>query len=249
MSQENNPSAEVVRRQQERDYEISQTILFERNAAALFRHYEKWKDIPQCYFIKLRLNLGYYNTGGLAMWMARPPYWLGTIVRNSIEHPDLFGAKCTCGCQAYAYRYAGSPLSGRVGLQVACPGCGRTWSVDERGWKVRSDVLQATQSEDKRFVKLLEEEGVDYKIADIRELLRYIGVPESELVLPEVRDTVERTVGPNGEVTILDPYGGAVIITKDTIHYRGWDGPSGIVQREIDLMGEKKDEEENGHED
>ena len=107
MSQETNPSAEVVRRQQEREFDISQTVLFESNAPAIFRSYEKWKDIPQCYFIKLRLNLGYYNTEGLAMWMADPPYWLGTIVRNSIEHPDLFGARCSCGHQAYAYRYAG----------------------------------------------------------------------------------------------------------------------------------------------
>ena len=240
MSQENNPSAEVIRRQQMREYEISQTILFERNAAALFRHYEKWKDIPQCYFIKLRLNLGYYNTAGLAMWMSRPPYWLGTIVRNSIEHPDLFGAKCTCGCQAYAYRYAGSPLSGRVGLRVACSGCGHTWSADGRGWKVRSDVLRATQSEDRQFLELLEDEGVDFKVADIRELLRYIGVPESELKLPEVLENIDRTVGPNGEVMLLDPYGGAAIITKDAIHCRGWDGPSDLIQREVDLMEQKK---------
>ena len=232
MSQENNISAEVIRRQRDREFGISQTMLFERHAAALFRHYDQWKDIPQCYFIKLHLNLGYYNTSGLAMWMARPPYWLGTIVRNSIEHPDLFGAWCSCGHQAYAFRYAGSPLSGRVSLQVACPGCGWTGSVGARGWKVRSDVLQTTQSEDKRFLKLLEEERGDFNVADIRELLRFIGVPESELALPEVRNTISMDVGPNGEVMLLDRYGGAKIITKEAIHYRGWDFPSDEELRE-----------------
>ena len=56
MSQGTNPSPKVVRRQQERELDISQTVLFESNAPAIFSSYEKWKDIPQCYFIKLRYH-------------------------------------------------------------------------------------------------------------------------------------------------------------------------------------------------
>lgn len=239
MSQETNPSAEVVRRQQEREFDISQTVLFESNAPAIFRSYEKWKDIPQCYFIKLRLNLGYYNTEGLAMWMADPPYWLGTIVRNSIEHPDLFGARCSCGHQAYAYRYAGSPLSGSCSLNVACPECGWKGISLGSGWTIRRDVLQETQSQDKRFLGLLKQEEIDFKVADIRDLLRYIGVPETVIANPEPAAKIERFEGPNGEVTLLDPYGGAYIITGSAIHSRRWDGPSDLVMREIELMEQK----------
>ena len=240
MSQETNPSAEVVRRQQEREFDISQTVLFESNAPAIFRSYEKWKDIPQCYFIKLRLNLGYYNTAGLAMWMANPPYWLGTIVRNSIEHPELFGAKCPCGHQAYAYRYAGSPLSGSFSLNVACPECGWKGRSSRSGWMIRRDTLQESQSKDRRFLGLLKQNGIDFKVADIRDLLRYIGVPETVIANPEPAEKIERFEGPNGEVTLIDPYGGAIIFTGSAIHSRRWDGPSDLVTREIELMNQRK---------
>ena len=41
-------------------------------------------------------------------------------------------------------------------------------------------------------------------------------------------------------MTLLDPYGGAKIITGSAIHSHRWDGPSDIVMREIELMEQKK---------
>ena len=57
---------------------------------------------------------------------------------------------------------------------------------------------------------------------------------------PEPAAKIKRFEGPNGEVTLLDPYGGAKIITGSAIHSHRWDGPSDLVLREIELMEQKK---------
>ena len=114
------------------------------------------------------------------------------------------------------------------------------------GWTIRRDVLQETQSQDKRFLGLLKQEEIDFKVADIRDLLRYIGVPETVIANPEPAAKIERFEGPNGEVTLLDPYGGAYIITGSAIHSRRWDGPSDLVMREIELMEQKKNMDGTG---
>ena len=57
---------------------------------------------------------------------------------------------------------------------------------------------------------------------------------------PEPAAKIERFEGPNGEVTLLDPYGGAYIITDSAIHSRRWDGPADLVTREIELMEQEK---------
>ncbi len=76
--------------------------------------------------------------------MAEGPIYLGTFVRNTLEHPELFTAKCPkCGRTILPYGYNGSPLSGRVDLEATCE-CGWDDYVMVSGWRVRSEALHAT---------------------------------------------------------------------------------------------------------
>ena len=89
--------------------------------------------------------------------MSDDTVYLGTFIRNTIEHPELFSFKCPhCGETLYPYGYNGSPLSGRVDLQAICD-CG--WSGFEMvsGWRIRSEALKAAQHSDtwrRRLFKL-----------------------------------------------------------------------------------------------
>ena len=87
MSRKTRPSAEDFRR--ERDLQVALRKLYGRHAAALIRRFDEWKDDPRHYFIELRLDMTYY-CAGLATRVADPPYHLGTVVRNSLENPELF---------------------------------------------------------------------------------------------------------------------------------------------------------------
>ena len=128
--------------------------LYLKHADTLLRRYDEWKDVDRFYFIPVRLNMAYFCAGG-ATAVAFPPYFIGTILRNSLEHPDLFSAPCDCGQTAYAYAYNGSPLSGRFDLSCACPRCGAHKGITRRGWWVRSKALRATQeSEALRIAKI-----------------------------------------------------------------------------------------------
>lgn len=124
------------------------TICFFRNANEIYRRFEEWKGIDRFYFIPLKLNMA-YSINGYVVRMAEGPIYLGTFVRNTLEHPEMFSFKCPrCGKTVYPYGYNGSPLSGRVDLQGVCE-CGWSDYVMVSGWRKRSDALKETQREDR----------------------------------------------------------------------------------------------------
>lgn len=125
------------------------TIRFFRNANKLYRRFDDWKGVDRFYFIPLNLNMT-YCIGGYSISMADGPVYLGTFIRNTVEHPDLFEFRCPkCGKTLYPYGFNGSPLSGRVDLQSMCDCCGWEGYEMVSGWRKRSDALKATQREDK----------------------------------------------------------------------------------------------------
>ena len=244
MSQTTRPPAEDVRR--ERDLQVSLRKLYCRHAATLIRHFDEWRDDPRYYFIELRLDMTYY-CAGLAARIADPPYHLGTIVRNSLENPELFSCGCPSGHRAYAYAYNGSPLSGRFDLGMACPECGWNAWVSRSGWRVRSEALRATQAEDAERLKDVKLLHPDFRVADLRDLLRSLGVPEEELVLPPVEHCIERTEMPDGTVVLCDPDGGSVIISPELgLTFHDWSGPAGMVEREVERVKARKREAADG---
>jgi len=187
--------------------------LFYKHAATLLQHFEEWKDIDRFYFIHLKLNMAYFCAGG-ATAVANPPYFVGTILRNSLEHPERFGAKCKCGHQAYAYTYNGSPLSGQFDLSCACSHCGAITRVTESGWKIRSEILRTTQKEDLKRGRRMALLHPGFKPASIQELLRFCGVADEEMTLPpEERKMTMRKLA-NGRVLIIDSTGGLVYLEK-----------------------------------
>ena len=97
MTQKTRPSAEDIRR--ERDLQVSLRKLYGRHAATLIRHFDEWKDDPGYYFIELRLDMTYVCSAFVAR-VANPPYHLGTIIRNSLENPELFSCECPHGYHA-----------------------------------------------------------------------------------------------------------------------------------------------------
>lgn len=212
MSQTLSPAAEQRRKQL--DYATSITKLYFRHASTLIAHYDDWKDVDEFYFIELRLDMAYVSTGFIAR-IANPPYFLGTIVRNSLLHPDLFGSECPDGHQAIAYTYSGSPLSGRVSQAMACPICGWNAWTERRGWHDRSKALKATQAEDSKRYSSTLESNPDFKAADLRDLLRRLGVPEEELILPTIERRIERSED-GGFIFQRDPYGGVKIEDTNT---------------------------------
>ncbi len=123
------------------------TLRFFRNAAEIYRRFDDWKDIDRFYFIPLELHMSYCIAGS-AISMADAPVHLGTFVRNSLEHPELFSVTCRrCRRPMYAYSYNGSPMSGRVDIAAACE-CGRHRTVRVHGWLPRSRALRAAQEQD-----------------------------------------------------------------------------------------------------
>ena len=100
MSQNSSPAAEL--RRQQLEYSTSITKLYSRHASTLFAHYDEWKDNDAFYFIELRLDMAYVASSGLIAEIAHPPYFLGTMVRNSLLNPDLFACECPHGHRAYA---------------------------------------------------------------------------------------------------------------------------------------------------
>ena len=59
------------------------------------------------------------------------------------------------------------------------------------------------------------ESNPDFKAADLRDLLRRLGVPEEELVLPAVEQKTERRES-GGFIFQRDPYGGVKIEDTNT---------------------------------
>lgn len=184
--------------------------LYYKHAATLLREFDRWKDIERFYYIPIKLNMAYFCAGWAAA-VAFPPYFIGTILRNSIEHPDLFGTQCECGHKAYGYSYNGSPLSGRFDISHACPCCGLVTRTTKSGWRIRSEALKATQAEDLKRGCRMQFWHRRFEPATIQELLRYLGVPEEELVaLPEEHKITRHKLS-NGRVLVSDSAGGFVI--------------------------------------
>ena len=150
------------------------TICFFRNANEIFRRFDDWKGTDRFYFIPLKLNMA-YSINGYVVRMAEGPIYLGTFVRNTLAHPELFSFKCPkCGKTVYPYGYNGSPLSGRVDLQGTCE-CGWSDYVMVSGWRKRSDALKDTQRQDRfrlaKYKALNCFQGRFATVADLKEWL------------------------------------------------------------------------------
>lgn len=223
MSQISSQTAE--QRRQQLEYMTSITKLYFRHASTLISHFNEWKDNNAFYFIELRLDMAYVSSSGLIAKIAHPPYYLGTIVRNSLQHPGLFGCECPHGHTAYAYTYSGSPLSGRVSQAMACPKCGWNDRTERRGWHDRSKALNATRAEDLERFRRLKESDPDFRPADLRDLLRSLEIPEAECVLPKIEKKIERSED-DGFIIQRDPYGGVKIEDTNSgrITWYQWNG-------------------------
>lgn len=130
------------------------TKLFYRNAGEIYARFDEWKDIDKFYFIPLYMEMT-YSCGWVAE-IAPDPVWLGSFVRCTLEHPELFQFKCPkCGKTVYPYRYVGSPLSGRVDLEGRCD-CGWEGFEMVSGWRSKAMALRDQISKDKtRFSRLM----------------------------------------------------------------------------------------------
>ena len=150
------------------------TIRFFRNSNEIYARYDEWKNKDRFYFIPLRLQM-FYSIGGFGISMCNSPIYLGSFIRNTFKHEDLFTTPCpNCGRKLYPFGYNGSPLSGRVDLEATCPNCGWDEYVIVSGWKVRSEALKATQKEDE--FRLLKAKIVHprFKAASIQSLLEWL---------------------------------------------------------------------------
>ncbi len=126
---------------------------FYRNANVIYAHFDEWKDIDRFYFIPLYLEMT-YSVAGIVSELAPDPVWLGSFVRCTLEHPDLFQYTCPkCGKTVHLFRYVGSPLSGRVDLEGYC-NCGWKGFETVSGWFKRGEALREQIASDRlRHVK------------------------------------------------------------------------------------------------
>ena len=88
---------------------------------------------------------------------------------------------------------------------------------------------------------------IDFRVADLLDLLRSFGVPEDELILPKLEHKIKRTEMPDGTVFLFDSDGGSVIVSpslKVTVH--DWNGPDGMVDQEVERMKARKEKVSNG---
>ncbi len=123
------------------------TQLFYQNSVEIYARFDDWKDIDKFYFIPLYMEMT-YSCGWVAE-MAPDPVWLGSFVRCTLEHPELFQYNCPgCGKVVYPYRYVGSPLSGVVHLEGRCE-CGWHGIEEASGWRVRAIALRDQMASDK----------------------------------------------------------------------------------------------------
>ena len=127
---------------------LSDTKLFYRNAAEICARFDKWKGVDSLYFIPLYMEMT-YTVGGIVAEMAPDPVWLGSFVRCTLNHPELFQFRCPeCGRAVLPYRCCGSPLSGRVDLEGRCS-CGWSGFESVSGWRQRAVALRDQLSADK----------------------------------------------------------------------------------------------------
>lgn len=123
------------------------TKLFYQNSVEIYARFDDWKDIDKFYFIPLYMEMT-YSCGWVAE-IAPDPVWLGSFVRCTLEHPDLFQYRCpACGKVVHPYRYTGSPLSGIVHLEGRCE-CGWHCVEEVSGWRLRANSLRDQIASDK----------------------------------------------------------------------------------------------------
>ena len=126
--------------------QLLDTQLFYQNAPEIYARFGEWKDIDWFYFIPLYLEMT-YSCGWVAE-IAPDPVWLGSFVRCTLEHPELFQYKCPeCGKTVFPYRYVGSPLSGVVHMEGRCS-CGWKGFLEVTGWRIRATALRDIIGED-----------------------------------------------------------------------------------------------------
>lgn len=83
-----------------------------------------------------------YCINGVPYELAPDPVWMGSFVRCTLAHPELFQYKCPkCWNTVLPFRYVGSPLSGRVDLEGYCD-CGWRGFEMVSGWFKRGEVLR-----------------------------------------------------------------------------------------------------------
>lgn len=124
------------------------TKVFYQNAGDIYARFDDWKDIDKFYFIPLYMEMTYCM--GWVAEIAPDPVWLGSFVRCTLEHPDLFQYKCPqCGKTVFPFRYCGSPLSGRVDLEGRC-NCGWKGYEMVSGWRLRATALRDQLASDNR---------------------------------------------------------------------------------------------------
>ena len=68
--------------------QLLDTKLFYQNSVDIYAHYDQWKDDDRFYFTPLYLEMT-YSCGWVAE-IAPDPVWLGSFVRCTLEHQDLF---------------------------------------------------------------------------------------------------------------------------------------------------------------
>lgn len=121
--------------------QLLDTKLFYRNAVEIYARFDEWRNIDKYYFIPLFMEMT-YSCAGWAAEVAPDPVWLGSFVRNTLDHPDLYEVRCPkCGKVQHPFRYVGSPLSGRMDLEATCE-CGWSGYQSTSGWRLRAIPLR-----------------------------------------------------------------------------------------------------------
>ena len=155
---------------------LSDTKLFYRNAAEICARFDEWKGVDSLYFIPLYMEMT-YSMGWVAE-MAPDPVWLGSFVRCTLDHPDLFQYKCPeCGKTVFPFRYVGSPLSGIVHLEGRCE-CGWKGHEEVSGWRDRATTLRDQIVSDTARKQRFRIIHPGSRPASINELVKYLGLAE-----------------------------------------------------------------------
>lgn len=147
---------------------------FYRNSNVIYARFDDWKDIDRFYFIPLYMETT-YCVAGIVCELAPDPVWLGSFVRNTLNHPELYRYRCPqCGGTVLPFRYTGSPLSGRVDLEGCCD-CGWRGFETVSGWFRRGEALRGRLDADRlryRKYRLLHPCAAPATVAELLEWLR-----------------------------------------------------------------------------
>lgn len=147
---------------------------FYNNAYEIYAHFDDWKDLGRFYFIPLYLEMT-YSVNGMVLEMAPDPVWMGSFVRCSLEHPELFQITCPrCKRKIFPFRYVGSALSGRVDLEYECK-CGKKGYESVSGWRIRATALRdQLAGDEERYNKFMKDNLGGGYTADINELMEWL---------------------------------------------------------------------------